>query len=200
MKYCPKCGTKLDDSARFCTKCGYNFENSNPSKTIKSTSYVQNSSKFNQPVSINTQTKSTHWNALAIVVLVLLIVITGFTVWSHTASYRNAFTTDDEKATQLVKWNNKNDINFGTDISVDGTNIIMDPRDDSNFADYYHYYMYYGDDNSSDQELVDTLLKVSRHVTNMWGKQYTVKVLNPDNSDRYLMEAKDGQITYNIFD
>ena len=26
MKICPKCGTPLEDSVKFCTTCGVNFE------------------------------------------------------------------------------------------------------------------------------------------------------------------------------
>ncbi|WP_125567191.1 zinc-ribbon domain-containing protein [Companilactobacillus insicii] len=199
MKYCPKCGTQLADSAAFCTKCGYKFKISE--EEHRSTTLNDNPNKLsnNQPISVSNK-KSNHGTLWGIIMLLTLIIVTSFAVWSQTPSYRDMHTSDKEKVSELITWSNKHDIILGVDVSIDGSDIILDPRDDSNFANYYHYYLYYDDTDDSDKELKHEILKLSEHVTKMWGNKYTVKILNPDNSDRYLMEAKDDEITYNVFE
>lgn len=46
MKICPKCGTPLEDSVKFCTTCGVNFQ---PAPTAAEPAKENNHNNFNNP-------------------------------------------------------------------------------------------------------------------------------------------------------
>jgi hypothetical protein len=55
MPFCPKCGTKLDDSAKFCPNCGAKIGATEPQSTVSTTTkeiegrFVCSKTRFDKP-------------------------------------------------------------------------------------------------------------------------------------------------------
>lgn len=230
MKYCPKCGAQVSDSIKFCPKCGHQLPNQEqpanqtPNYQPGTNQPLNQQPLNNQPVnqqpvnSTNIQNTPVSdqmgTNGMAVrpnnnnvimwivigVIAVIAVLSISFGAYTKTSSYRDFSTGDDDKVSKVVDWSNADDdFVMDADISLDDNIFELDPRTDGNFDSYYQDLEYL--ENDDDDETVESEIKnISEKVADEWGDDYSVRLLNPDDSSRYLIEAKDGDITYSIFD
>jgi len=191
MKYCPKCGTQLSDEAQFCTKCGYKMP------TIDQQVEIPNRTETDI---VATEKPNNTGKIITIGIFIFSAIAIVFLIYSQSPQYRKMTTSEEQKTEQLVQWADENDITIGADVTLNGNLITLEPRDDSNLEEYFQYFYTYGNDSDDDAEIKDQMTKVSKHIQHEWGNGYTEELLNPENTDRMLVEAKDGKISYNVFD
>ncbi|MBB1096274.1 zinc-ribbon domain-containing protein [Limosilactobacillus sp. BG-MG3-A] len=73
MKFCPKCGKKKKDGAKFCSNCGYSFTQS--TNTTKPTNSAKSTNPRNQQAVLINSKKNTHKLAWLIGLTSLVIVV-----------------------------------------------------------------------------------------------------------------------------
>ena len=82
-KYCPKCGTKNDENATFCRKCGYNFGLREKMAEMQK----EDSTKLPHPRMTRRQANNNGTNRIGILIcLLVLIIFMGILLFNQSSS------------------------------------------------------------------------------------------------------------------
>lgn len=222
VKFCPKCGAKLPETQSTTANTnevnhqseplngntdlkqpvGNQVNASNNQHQMPRNGNIQNPNgmpqnmpNFNQAGVVE---KKSHLNLiLGIILGVVVILGISFAAFTRTSSYRDLTTSDDQKLDKAVHWsNNFDDVALDVDISLNGKQIRLSPREDGDIYNYLEEYTY--DANYSDNSRIKSFMKqLSKKATKEWGSSYTVMLMNPENSKRYLVKASNGSIKDN---
>ncbi len=113
MKYCRKCGKELADNVRFCTNCGYKFEEPQvPSTNVGGNGYNQPQAPMNNDNGSNKKTIAIMATVLGVVVVVCAVVLIVFMMKSNNND--NSVTTRQEESTiEMLTTASSNDADEG---------------------------------------------------------------------------------------
>ncbi|APX73211.1 zinc ribbon domain-containing protein [Companilactobacillus allii] len=215
MKFCIKCGKKIEADSAFCPFCGAK----QPSPSVRLLSQVTSSvsktgdgshsrqsaqqtdaSPVNQPISHPT-TKTSHSSLSIIIGVIVLVIVAGLGKYGYNTYQRNHLS--DQEIADMSRTVVSKHLGSNNEVYYSKSTNTIDvvPIYGSNFYEDVEEVIVYGEGTESLSNYLEELKKISEEMADqMPTKDHDVKVqlLNPENEDRHLYIIENGTITYDF--
>ncbi|KRM36735.1 hypothetical protein FC83_GL002610 [Agrilactobacillus composti DSM 18527 = JCM 14202] len=214
---CPHCGTPRTAKAKFCHKCGYQFQK--PLSKAKQQRLDRAKANTAQLNIMSTRGMKLMLLNVGVIIGIVLLVIGVAHHYQKSASTSVAnpqSTTETSSYSRFSRNDSKNADAVIADIDADRS--LAAALGDTDSKDTYNYHVTYGDEGlmirfgaNSDlmSEIIDSdygahwdklvrILKQDSAAIREVGGHSVIKVENPRNSDKILLEVNDGSVSYNV--
>lgn len=195
MKYCPKCGTENEDTAKFCIKCGTAFEE--PVDAISSQKEVDSNFTASRTETQNTNNFSlVELVGIAIIAIFILLGL-GFGGHHLYLNHRSEQRTADIGQTIANKDFGKGEVQVYYSKKKNAFTVKPISTTKASIKEYG-----YDDDNQEEIDTINSNYKnfikdINKHMGSNY-KDYRSFLTNPWNSNRYFIASTGTKETYNI--
>jgi ribosomal protein L40E len=214
---CPRCGTPRTAKAKFCHKCGYQFQKTlSKAKQQRLDRAKANTAQLNIMSTRGMKLMLLNVGVIVGIVILVIGVAHHYQKSASTSVANSQSTTEASSYSRFSRNDSKNADAVIDDIDADRSLAAALGDTDSN--DTYNYHVTYGDEGlllkfgaNSDlmSEIIDSdygahwnklvhILTQDSAVIREVGGHSVIKVENPQNSTKILLEVNDGAVSYNV--